>query len=120
MTDRIELRGLRALGVHGVLPEEQTRAQPFDVDLDVEADLSTAGHTDRLEDTLDYGAMADAVERVVSAEHHQLLERLAERIAEEVLGDERVTSVTVTVRKLRPPVPQDLATSGVRITRKRT
>jgi dihydroneopterin aldolase len=63
--------------------------------------------------------MAAAVERVVTAEHHQLLERLAERIAEEVLGDERVAAVTVAVRKLRPPVPQDLDTSGVRITRSR-
>ena len=119
MADRIELRGLRSLGVHGVLPEEQTRAQPFEVDLDVEADLSTAGRTDRLDDTLDYGAMAAAAERVVTSEHHQLLERLAERIAEEVLGDERVVAVTVAVRKLRPPVPQDLASSGVRVTRSR-
>jgi dihydroneopterin aldolase len=85
----------------------------------VEADLSVAGRTDALDDTIDYGAVVASVERVVRAEHHQLLERLAQRIAEEVLSDERVTGVTVAVRKLRPPVPQDLATSGVRITRRR-
>ena len=50
----------------------------------------------------------------------QLLERLAERIAEVVLAvDPAVDAVTVTVRKLRPPVPQHLATSGVRIARGR-
>ena len=118
--DALELRGLRVLGVHGALVEEQSRAQPFEVDLDVEADLSVAGRTDALDDTIDYGAVVASVERVVQSEHHQLLERLAERIAEEVLADERVTAVTVSVRKLRPPVPQDLATSGVRITRPRT
>ena len=49
MGDRIELRGLRVLGVHGALPEEQERAQPFEVDLDVEADLrpATAGQDKR-------------------------------------------------------------------------
>ncbi|MDQ1374460.1 MAG: 7,8-dihydroneopterin aldolase/epimerase/oxygenase [Actinomycetota bacterium] len=115
--DVIELRGLWVMGVHGVLPEEQTRPQPFEVDLDVEADLAVACRSDRVEDTLDYGALAERATAVVSSQHFQLLERLAERIAEVVLEDPRATSVTVAVRKLRPPVPVDLATAGVRITR---
>ncbi|MGZ4785905.1 MAG: dihydroneopterin aldolase, partial [Acidimicrobiales bacterium] len=63
-SDVIELRGLRALGFCGALPEEQVRAQPFEVDLDVEADLARPGRTDQLDDTLDYGAIAHAVEQV--------------------------------------------------------
>ncbi len=55
--DRIELRGLRALGTHGVLPEEQERPQPFEVDLDLEVDLRRAGRSDDLADTVDYGAV---------------------------------------------------------------
>jgi dihydroneopterin aldolase len=117
VTDVIELRGLSVMGVHGVLPEEQTRAQPFEVDLDVETDLAPAGRSDRVEDTIDYGALAERATAVVSGQHFQLLERLAERIAEVVLADPRAVSVTVAVRKLRPPVPVDLATAGVRITR---
>jgi len=117
MGDRIELRGLRVQGVHGVLPEEQVRAQPFEVDVAVEADLRAAGRSDDLADTLDYGAMAESVAKVVSGERFALLERLAERITEVVLADGRVTSVTVSVRKLRPPVPVDLSTAGVTITR---
>ena len=115
--DRVELRGLRVMGTHGVLAEEQARAQPFEVDLDVTADLSAAGESDALDDTLDYAAMVDAVERVVQGEHHQLMERMAQRIADEVRADARVVSVTVTVRKLRPPVAADLGTAGVTITR---
>lgn len=115
----IELRGLRALGVHGALPEEQSRAQPFEVDLDIELDLSAASQSDDLADTLDYGAVAEMVEKIVSSEHFTLLERLAARIAEVVLGDGRVTAVTVGVRKLRPPVPVDLESAGVRIRRTR-
>ncbi|MDQ4070821.1 MAG: dihydroneopterin aldolase [Actinomycetota bacterium] len=106
------------LGAHGALPEEQHRAQPFEVDLDLATDLAPAGTTDLLTDTVDYGAVVAAAERVVAGEHHRLLERLAVRIADDVLAlDPRIRSVTVTVRKLRPPVPVDLASAGVTIAR---
>ena len=117
--DRIELRGLRVLGVHGALPEEQDRAQPFEIDLDVEADLSVAGASDDLADTVDYGAITAVAAAVVGGERFRLLERLAERIASEVAGvDPRIRAVTVTVRKLRPPLPVDLTSAGVRVTRR--
>ena len=86
----------------------------------MELDLSLAGSSDDLADTVDYGALCSLVERVVVAGHVTLLEHLAERVAGAVLGaDPRIATVTVWLRKLRPPVPQDLATSGVRITRTR-
>jgi 7,8-dihydroneopterin aldolase/epimerase/oxygenase len=116
-TDRIQLRGLRALGTHGALPEEQLRAQPFEVDVDIVTDVRAAGASDDLDDTVDYGEIAAIVERLVTTERFALLERLATRIAEEVCVDGRVLSVTVTVRKLRPPVPVDLTSAAVRITR---
>jgi dihydroneopterin aldolase len=117
--DRIELRGLVVSGICGALPEERERRQPLEVDLDVEADLSVPGVSDDLGDTLDYGAIAAQVEAVVAGEEPVLLERLAARLAEVVLEDSRVVAVTVAVRKQRPPVPQVMATSGVRITRTR-
>jgi len=117
--DRIELRGLRQVGTHGLLPEEQTRAQPFEVDLDVELDLEAAGRSDDLGATVDYGALAELAGRVIGEERHGLLERLAQRIAEVVLADRRVVAVSVTVRKLRPPVAADLASAGVHIRRAR-
>lgn len=117
MADQIELRGLRAVGTHGVLAEEQVRAQPFEIDLDLVTDLRAAGRSDDLDDTIDYGSVTERVAAVVSGERHALLERLAERIAETVLGDQRVTSVTVTLRKVRPPVPVDVGSVGVRVVR---
>jgi dihydroneopterin aldolase len=110
---------LRVFGTHGALPSELERAQPFEVDLDIYADLRPAGRSDALGDTIDYGALTDAVAAVVTGPHATLLEHLAERIAAAVLevSGRRADSVTVTVRKLRPPVPVDLASAGVRITR---
>jgi dihydroneopterin aldolase len=119
-TDRIELRGLVISGICGALPEERERAQPLEVDLDVVADLSTAGESDDLADTLDYGSITEQVEGIVTSGAPMLLERLARTIADAVLADPRAVSVTVAVRKLRPPVPQVMGTSGVRITRSRS
>ena len=79
--DRILIAGLREMGVHGVLAEEQERAQPFQVDLELLVDVANAGSSDALSDTVDYGVICDAVRRVVADEHHQLLERLATRIS---------------------------------------
>jgi dihydroneopterin aldolase len=117
--DVIELRGLVALGRCGVLPEELDRPQPLEVDLDLELDLAKAAVNDSLDATIDYGAVCAIVERVITTEQFALLERLAERLAEVVLVDDRLVAITVAVRKLRPPVPQQLATAGVRITRSR-
>ncbi len=118
--DRIELRGLRLSAICGVLPEERDRPQPLELDLDLWADLSAAGRSDDLADTVDYGAVCDIVEQVCAGGRPQLLEHLAELIATAVLDlDPRITRASVAVRKLRPPVPQQLATSGVRLVRGR-
>ena len=119
MGDRIELRGLRALGICGALPEEQARPQPFEIDLDVYLDLSAPGASDRLEDTADYGALGQAAIDVVADGRFVLIERMAQVVADAVLADERVDAVDVVVRKVRPPVPFELTTSAVRIHRSR-
>ncbi|HET7488623.1 MAG TPA: dihydroneopterin aldolase [Acidimicrobiales bacterium] len=119
MADAVELRGLRVVGRHGLLPHERDRDQPFEVDLDLHLDLAPAGASDALADTVDYGAVVAATARVVAGPRVDLLETLAQRIADAVLADARVEAVTVAVRKLRPPVPADLATAGVRISRRR-
>lgn len=115
--DRIVIRGLRAVGVHGALPEEQVRAQPFEVDVSLALDLATAGASDDLADTVDYGALCEAIAAVVEGERFALLERLAERIAAVCSTDPRVLEIEVEVRKLRPPVGADVAHVAVRVKR---
>lgn len=115
--DRIVISGLRQMGVHGVLAEEQERAQPFGVDVELLVDLSAAGASDDLADTVDYGAVCVAVRNVIANEHHQLLERLAQRIADACRADPRVQGVIVEVRKLDPPVRARVDHVAVRVER---
>jgi dihydroneopterin aldolase len=117
--DRIEVRGVRVEAVHGVLEDERARPQPFEVDLDMYLDTADAVATDDLATTADYGAAIDAVVAVLRGGPHRLVESLAGAIADAVLGDPKVAEVTVTVRKLRPPVPQEVTSTGVRIHRRR-
>jgi len=117
--DRIELRGLRVRAVCGVLPEERERSQPFEFDIDVYTDLADAAASDDLADTVDYGTLCALVAGIADNERFELLERFAGRVAEALLAAGPVDAVTVVVRKLRPPVPEDLDTSGVRIHRTR-
>ena len=117
--DSIELRGLRFVGTHGALPEEAVRPQPFEVDLELIADLREAGRSDALEATVDYGELCEAVRTVIEGDHVTLLEHLAEAVADRALAvaGERAIGVVVSVRKLRPPVPVALASAAVRICR---
>lgn len=115
--DTVELRGLRVSAFCGVLPEETERRQPIEIDIDVRCDARDAARTDDLADTVDYGALCHTVERIAAEERFGLLERFASRIVEVVLADRRAVGCVVAVRKLRPPVPQQLVSSGVRISR---
>jgi len=117
--DRIEIRGLRVDAVHGVLDEERTARQPFEVDLDLLVDMSSAAAGDALEETADYAAAVKAATAVLRGPPRRLLETLAAEIADAVLADPHVRAVTVAVRKLRPPVPEAMSSAGVRVSRAR-
>jgi 7,8-dihydroneopterin aldolase/epimerase/oxygenase len=118
--DRIEIRDLRVVGVHGVLPEERDRAQPFSLDIVAWVDMAAAQRSDELGDTVDYGALAQTAADVVGRQSFQLLEALAGRLADALLvSDSRLEAIEVTVRKIRPPLPLDVASTGVRVRRSR-
>jgi dihydroneopterin aldolase len=118
--DRIEIRDLRVVGIHGVLPEERERAQPFSLDIVAWVDMASAQQSDALSDTVDYGALAQVAADVVGQRSYRLLEALAGRLADALLiVDPRLGAVEVTVRKLRPPLALDVASTGVCVLRSR-
>jgi dihydroneopterin aldolase len=120
MSDVIRLTGLTVHGYHGVFPEERENGQLFIVDLEVHADVRPASSSDDLADTIDYGALAHVVADVVGGEPSNLIESVAERIAEVVLRDERIESVKVTLHKPSAPIPLTFTDVAVEIERHRS
>lgn len=109
--DAIHLTGIRGYGYTGALPEEQVLGQWFEVDLTLWLDLSAAGCSDRLEDTLDYRRAIATVQQLIQTSKFALLERLATAIAEALLAQEispgspPIQQVQVRLTKLAAPIP---------------
>jgi dihydroneopterin aldolase len=113
VTDRIELRGLRVRGHHGVFEHERRDGQDFVVDVTVWLDLAPAAASDDLADTLDYGALAQRAAAVVAGEPCDLIEAVAGRIADDALTDARVQAVEVVLHKPQAPIPLEFADVAV-------
>ncbi len=118
MTDRISLSGIEVFARHGVFAEEAA-GQTFVVDIELEVDLDQAGRSDDLEDTVDYGRLAELVHRTVAGERWNLIERVARRVADVTLVDERVTAVEVTIHKPEAPLAITFGDVSVTIRRSR-
>lgn len=118
MSDVILLQGIQVPAALGVTVGERRLRRPVLLDLEVESDLSRAGRSDRIGDTLHYKRIFEVVEDVAGNQEHKLVEGLADRIARAVLAKFDARSVTVTVRK-PTPIAGVLKYAGVRIHRTR-
>ena len=118
--DRLILREMHFSGRHGVLPVEAANEQPFSVTVELELDLTGAGHSDRLDQTVDYREVQAVVRRVIEGSHKHLIETLAESIADRLLEKfPPVSAVNVELLKPRPPVDFQFAGVAVKIRRER-
>jgi dihydroneopterin aldolase len=120
VADRIALRGLAVRGRHGVYDFERREGQDFVVDVEVELDLHAAAASDDVADTVHYGELAGALAEVIAGEPVQLIETLAQRLADVCLADARVAAATVTVHKPQAPIPLQFADVAVTIRRDRS
>ncbi len=103
--DRIVLRGLRAVGRHGVLEAERRDGQPFALDVALHLDTAEAAAGDDLSATVDYGGLAEELVTVLTGEPVALLETLAARVAQRCLDRSgRIAAVDVVVHKPQAPL----------------
>ena len=105
MADRIELRGLKGRGNHGVFDHERANGQDFYIDVVLWLDLRAAGEFDDLADTVDYGTLAQQVAGIVGGEPRNLIEKVGAEVAESIMTDERIDACEVTVHKPSAPIP---------------
>ncbi|MFB3171231.1 dihydroneopterin aldolase [Neobacillus sp. 179-C4.2 HS] len=118
--DKIFVNQMEFYGYHGVFPEETKLGQRFVVDLMVLVDLKKAGQTDELEYSVNYGELFQVCKEIVEGKPYKLVEAVAEKIAETVLGQfTLVSEVTIKVIKPDPPIPGHYQSVAVEITRGR-
>ena len=115
--DEILLTGLTVFGHHGVFDFEGRAGQESTIALKLGLPLKDAAASDDVADTVHYGELADKVAAIVAGEPVNLIETLAQRIADAVLEDGRVRTVTVTVHKPHAPIEQTFADVAVSIHR---
>jgi FolB domain-containing protein len=116
MSDRILVRGLTAQTRIGVTDEERAQTRAVRADIEVRIDLRRAGESDDLAHTLDYSAVIAEVAQLLEGGEFRLLEHAADSLASAVLANKGVSEVTVELAK-KPPIPQEVDSVAVRITR---
>ena len=117
--DRIILEGMQFYGYHGRNDEERVLGQPFEVDLEAELDLTAAGVSDDIEDSVSYTDLYRVAKRHLEGPGRNLVEAVAHAIASEILDTYPVESIRVRVMKVRPPIKGGvLAGAGVGVFRR--
>ena len=119
-SDRVFLEGLGLTAKIGATALEQAAEQSIEADISLEADLEKAGLSDALAETIDYADIQIIALRIASMRTWVLLEALGERVASELLARfPAARSVTITLRKPRPPFMSGVGSAGVTLVRRR-
>jgi dihydroneopterin aldolase len=117
--DTLKLIGMRFYGYHGVYTEEEKLGGQFLVDVELRGDFSYENTHDDLKRSVDLTEVHNLVKEIVCEKRFNLIETLAEEIAELVLGGFGVEEVTVRVRKEAPPIPGSVFAIEALVTRKK-
>lgn len=116
--DRIKIENLKVYAYHGVFPEEKEKGQEFFVNACLMSDLKKAGRTDALSDSTHYGEVCQQIQKSLTEESFDLIERAAEKAAEDILLlFPRIAQVTLEIRKPHAPIPMEFESVSVEITR---
>lgn len=116
-SDQIHIRDLKLRCIIGVYPQERGEKQDVTIQITLFTDLRQAGQSDDLADTVDYKTIKKQVVAMVEESAFQLVERLAQRIADICLAPANVTAVQVVVEK--PGALRFARTVAVDITRRK-
>ncbi|QZY54815.1 dihydroneopterin aldolase [Crassaminicella profunda] len=118
--DKIIMKNLSFYAYHGAMDEENILGQKFFIDIDLYVDLKKAGLTDDVKDTVHYGEAYSLIKDIVTNKKFNLIEALAENIANEILNTfPLVKEINIAVKKPEAPVPGLFDYFGVEIRRKR-
>ena len=117
MTDELTISGVQCFAHHGVFDFERRQGQPFVIDLTLGLDTTPAAASDDLQDTVDYGSLVARVKAAVETDPVDLIETVAQRIADVCLTDSRVEWARVTLHKPDAPIDATFRDVALTITR---
>lgn len=117
--DKIYFSGMSFYGYHGVYGAEAELGQRFLVDLELSIELSRAGTSDDLHDTVNYAEIFTCVQKVVEGERYNLVERLTTEVARQLLRQFPLVEVKVKVTKPNPPIKGHYEAVAIEMIRKR-
>jgi dihydroneopterin aldolase len=115
----IEIKGISLRGRCGVTVEERAQGQALEIDVRMVPRDVPGAISDDLAGTVDYREVVDVVTRLVEEREYNLVERLATAVADVLFEGFPLDDVSVTVRKLRPPVSRPVAAAAVSVSRRR-
>ena len=116
----VRLQRMTFYGFHGVSRAERETGRRYEVDCELTFDFSRAGRSDNLKDTINYKQVYDTIEEVLTADNIQLIETLATRIVDRIIGAFPVERARVRVRKMIPPIPGNLDYIEVELDKERS
>lgn len=118
--DKIIVKELELFCYHGVNPEEKIDGQIFVFDIEATADLSKPCVTDNVDDTVSYAKIIKTVRRVAQSEKNDLIERVAQRVADALFEEfEMLKALKITIKKPQAPIKADFDYVAVQIERER-
>ncbi len=117
--DKIIINGLKIFGYHGVNPEEKRDGQNFVLDVTILKDLKKPGFTDNLNDTVSYSKVIKTINKVFNEEKYDLIEKVAQKVAESILHCYDVEEVKVLLKKPEAPMKAEFNYVAVEVTRRR-
>ncbi len=118
--DKVIIKDLELFCYHGVNPEEKVDGQVFVFDIEAYVDLSTPCVTDNVDDTVSYAKIIKTVRKVAQSEKNDLIERVAQRVADELFIEfSKIESLKITLKKPQAPIKADFNYVAVEIERVR-
>ena len=118
--DKVIVKDLELFCYHGVNPEEKIDGQIFIFDIEAGIDLSTPCMTDNVDDTVSYAKIIKTVRRVAQSEINDLIERVAQRVADELFNEfPKIETLKITLKKPQAPIKADFNYVAVEIERVR-
>ena len=117
--DKVRILNLKIPARHGVYEFEKDKDSIFEIDVEMHTDLSIAGQTDDLNDTINYNKAVSVITDIFTQKDYHLIEAVGQTICNKLLADFKIQKVVIKIRKPHAPIMANLDTVEVELVREK-